>query len=112
MNHKDDKLSALLRQWREIEPRANFEANVRRRIRLAQSGQPERVNLVELLERLMWRPALAAAAAVVVVSSVIGSSAGVLTARQTVSVGSSELQFLSAGTLAGGYVKLASGGVR
>jgi anti-sigma-K factor RskA len=112
MNHKDNKLSALLRQWREIEPRANFEANVRRRIRLAQNGQPERVTLAELLERLMWRPALATAAAVVVVSSVIGSSAGVLTARPTVSVGSGELQFLSAGTLAGGYVRLASEGVR
>jgi len=112
MNHRDDKLSTLLRQWRDIEPRANFEANVRRRIRHATAEEPERVSIVDWAQRWMWRPALAAAAAMVVVSTVIGSSAGVLTARLTVSVGSSELQFLSAGTLAGGYVKLASEGRR
>jgi anti-sigma-K factor RskA len=112
MNHIDDKLSALLHQWRDIEPCANFEANVRRRIRLAQGERPERVNLSELLERLMWRPALAVTAAVVVVGSIIGSSAGVLTTRRTVSVGSNELRFLSGGTLAGGYVKLVSEGGR
>ena len=35
MNQNDDKLSALLKQWREIEPRGNFEANVWRQIRTA-----------------------------------------------------------------------------
>ena len=40
---------------------------------MAQGEQTEH-SLVELLERLMWRPALAVAAAVVVVSSIIGSS--------------------------------------
>lgn len=112
MNHKDDKLSDVLRQWRDIEPRVNFEANVRRRIRRATTEEPEHVSVVEWAQRLMWRPALAVAAAVVVVSSIIGSSAGLLTARPTVPVVSSELQFLSAGTLAGGYVKLASEGRR
>ena len=108
MNQNDERLRDLLRQWRDIEPHASFEANVRRRIRLAAAEEPELVSIVEWAQRLMWRPALATVAAVIVVSSVIGSSAGLLVTRRTIPVGSSELQFLSAGTLAGGYVKLAS----
>ena len=110
MNPNDNKLSELLKKWRDVEPNVNFEANVWRRIRLASAEEPERVGIVEWAQRLMWRPALATAVAMVVVGSVIGSSAGVLTARGTVSVGSGELRFLSAGTLAGGYVKLSSEG--
>jgi len=104
----DEQLHELLKKWRDIEPDASFEANVHRRIRLATAEEPEWISVVEWARRLMWRPALAAVATVVVVTSIIGSSAGVLTTRRTVSVGDSEMQFLSAGTLAGGYVKLAS----
>lgn len=97
----DDKLRALLKQWRDIEPAGNFEANVRRRIRLAATGPRRSSWLVELL----WRPAFATAAALVL-SVVIGASAGIATVkRQQVRA---ELQFMSAGTLAGGYARLTS----
>ena len=112
MNPDDNKLGELLRQWRDIEPSASFEVNVHRRICLATAEEPEWISIVEWARRLMWRPALAAVAAVVVVTSIIGSSAGALTTRRAVWVGDSEMQFLSAGTLAGGYVKLASEGKR
>ena len=102
MNHNDDKLSARLRQWRDIEPAGNFEANVRRRIRLA--VEPPRQSW---LTGLLWRPAFAVAAAAVV-SVAIGSSAGVMTAAKSARSTRGELRFMSAGTLAGGYAKLAS----
>ena len=108
MKDDDPRLSDMLKQWREIEPSANFEASVRRRLRLAEAGMPERVSVLELrLRGLIWRPALAVAA-VLVVSVLIGSAAGVVTARKPVSVTSGELGFMAAGTLAGGYVQLAS----
>src|ERR1051325_3290894 len=53
MNQHNDKLRALLRQWREIEPRGNFEASVWRRIRTAAAEQRERLSLVEVMERLL-----------------------------------------------------------
>ncbi len=107
MNENDEKLRTLLRQWRDIEPAGNFEANVRRRIRLATAEAPQVSWLVELL----WRPAFAVAAALVV-SVAIGSSAGVMTATKSARAARGELQFMSAGTLAGGYAKLASQGAR
>ncbi len=107
MNENDEKLSALLRQWRDVEPAGNFEANVRRRIRLATAEAPRQSWLVELL----WRPAFAVAAAVVL-SVAIGSSAGVMTAAKSLRSTRGELQFMSAGTLAGGYAKLASESAR
>jgi hypothetical protein len=95
----DDKLRALLKQWRDIEPAGNFEANVRRRIRLAATVPARTSWRVELL----WRPAFATAAALVL-SVVIGAWAGMTTVnRQQVRA---ELQFMSAGTLAGGYARL------
>jgi hypothetical protein len=47
-----------------------------------------------------------------VAAAVIGSSAGVLSARGTTTIAPSELQFLGSGTLAGGYVKANTGGGR
>jgi len=106
----DEQLRALLKKWNDIEPKANFEANVWRRIRLARTEEPGRMTVLELLlKRWLWRPALAVAAAVVV-SVIVGSSAGVLSARGTATIAPSELQFLGSGTLAGGYVKAGTGG--
>ena len=95
MNSNDDKLRALLRQWRDLEPGGNFEANVRRRIRLA-TEQPRQ----SWHGGFLYRPAFAVAA--IAISIVIGSTAGVLSAKGP----AAELQFMSAGTLAGGYVRL------
>jgi hypothetical protein len=108
MNEHDEKLSALLKQWRDIEPRANFEANVRRRIRLAETEEPERVSVIELLLRnWLYKPAMSIAAAVAV-SLILGSSLGVLTSPRSASVAPRELGFLSTGTLAGGYLRAAA----
>ena len=106
MNPNEDKLSALLKQWRPIEPPASFETDVWRRLRLAQTAAPTPVSLVDLLRQLWQRPALAISAAAMV-SVLIGVSAGLLTASRPVPSARSEMQFLSAGTLAGGYVQLA-----
>jgi len=70
MSTNDDMLKALLKQWRDIEPRGNFEANVWRRIRLAEAAHPERVTIAEWLQRLLWQPAFSLGAAVVIGTSV------------------------------------------
>lgn len=57
MNQNEDKLRVLLKQWRDIEPRGNFEANVWRRIRIAAAEHIKRVSLVETIGRLLSRPA-------------------------------------------------------
>ncbi len=108
MNQNDDKLRALLKQWRDIEPPGNFEDNVWRRIRLAEAEKPERVSVIELLARnWLYKPAMSIAAAVAV-SLILGSSLGVLTAPKSASAAPRELRFLSTGTLAGGYLRAAA----
>ena len=102
MNGNQDKLRDLLRQWPAIEPGSNFEANVRRQIRLA-AAKPRQSWLTELL----WRPAFAVATAIAI-SVIIGSSAGFLSSSRP----RAEMQFMSAGTLAGGYARLATEGTR
>jgi hypothetical protein len=99
MNERDDKLHDALQHWRDIEPAGNFEANVRRRIRLAASTEPRQ----SWLAGLLWRPAFAVATAILV-SVIIGSSAGALSSSRQ----RAELQFMAAGTLAGGYARLAT----
>jgi len=103
MNPDEEKLAALLKRWRDIEPSATFEASVRRRLRLA-AAKPERVSFREWLQQLAWQPAFAVAVAVVA-SVMIGSSAGVLIGRGSVASTGAELQFLGSGTLTGGYAK-------
>src|ERR1041384_7965672 len=100
MNENDDKLRALLRQWRDIEPRGNFEANVWRQIRPAAAEQRERGSLLEGMGRLLWRPAWSVAAAVTV-AVVVGVWGGVASAPRQTDASKAELQFLAAGTLAG-----------
>jgi hypothetical protein len=111
MKQDDDKLSSLLKQWRDIEPRANFEANVRRRIRLATTDAPERGGWMELLQRLTRQPAFSIAAAVVV-GLIVGMWGGIKSAPQVTNRAGMELQFLSSGTLAGSYVSLTREGRR
>ena len=96
----DEQLQALMRQWRDIEPAGNFEANVRRRIRLA-STEPRQSLLIELF----WRPAFAMTTAAVI-SIAIGSFTGILSSNRQ----RTEMQFMSAGTLAGGYLQLTAEG--
>jgi hypothetical protein len=105
MNQNDDRLRALLKQWRDIEPRANFEANVWRRIRIAAAERTERVSLIEIMGRLLWRPAWAVAATLVVALGV-GVWGGMASASRRLDASRAELQFLSSGTLAGSYLQM------
>jgi hypothetical protein len=107
MNQNDDKLRELLKHWRDIEPRDNFEANVWRRIRVAEAEQPERVTLIEAIERLLWHPAWSVAAALVV-AALIGVGTSVATVSRPTRNPQSELQFMAPGTLAGSYLQSAA----
>ncbi|MEI6083594.1 MAG: hypothetical protein WCS70_04760 [Verrucomicrobiota bacterium] len=83
-------LSKLLRQWRDIEPRGDFEANVLRRIRLA-GRAPAR-------PFWLWQPAFSVAAAVIV-ALVIGGWTGLRTRPEATG-------FLAGDTLTGRYLEL------
>lgn len=108
MKPNDDKFSTLLKRWRDIEPRADFEANVWRRIRATgQSEQIERVNLIDLIGRLLWKPAWSVAAALVVALAV-GIWGGIVSVPHRPDTSKTELQFLSPGTLAGSYLQMAA----
>ena len=105
MNQNEDKLRALLKQWRDIEPRGNFEANVWRRIRIAAAEHIERVSLVEAMGRLLSRPAWSVAATLAV-ALVVGVWGGVASVSRRADTSRAELQFLSSGTLAGSYLQM------
>ena len=106
MKLNDDKLDALLKQWRGIEPQNNFETNVWRKIHAAE--QPvERVNWIESIGQLLWQPAWSVLAALAVAVTV-GVWAGIASVPKQIDRPGAELRFLSSGTLAGGYVQMTS----
>ena len=107
MNQKDDKLSALLKKWRDIEPRGNFEANVWRQIRTAAEPAVETVNWIDLIGRLLWQPAWSVVAAMVV-AVIVGVWGGIASVPRPIDRPTAELQFLSPGTLAGSYAQMPS----
>ena len=107
MNQNDDRLRALLKQWREIEPRGNFEANVWRQIRLAAEPTVETVNWIDLIGRLLWQPAWSVVAAMAV-ALVVGVWGGIASVPRPIDRPTAELQFLSPGTLAGSYTQMPS----
>ena len=105
MSTNDDKLGALLKQWRDIEPRGNFEANVWRRIRTAAAKDaPERLSLIEAMGRLLWRPAWSVVAAVAI-ALVVGVWGGIAAGPHQ-DASKMELKFLAPGTLAGSYLEM------
>jgi hypothetical protein len=98
MNQNDDKFKQLLGQWREIEPRAQFGADVLRRIRQAAPEQPgwlERFGLQPI-----WVQAVAMLAGIT-----IGLHAGLNPAPAA-----QDAALLKPGTLTGNYVSMISGG--
>jgi hypothetical protein len=107
MRQEDDKLSALLKHWRDIEPPTNFEANVWRQIRLAPAPAVDTVNWIELIGRLLWQPAWSVVAAMVV-ALIVGVWGGIASVPRQAERPIAELQFLSSGTLAGGYAQMSS----
>ena len=96
MNENDEQLKALLQQWREIEPRGDFESAVWRRIRLAEAGKPARGWWWDWLPH----PALATVAAVVI-GAAIGVAGGAFSVAPSRGIG-----LLGPDTLAGSYVRL------
>ena len=104
MNQNDDKLSALLKKWRDIEPRGNFESNVWRQIRTAAEPAVETVNWIDLIGRLLWQPAWSVVAAMVV-AVIVGVWGGIASVPRPIDRPTAELQFLSPGTLAGSYLQ-------
>ena|SRR5580704_7956249 len=110
MKSNDDKLAGLLKQWCDVEPQANFEANVWRRIRAAELPV-ERANWIESIGQLLWRPAGSVLAALVVAVTV-GVWGGIASTPRQIDRPGAELRFLSSGTLAGSYVQMTSKEVR
>ncbi|HVM60753.1 MAG TPA: hypothetical protein VMV72_07785 [Verrucomicrobiae bacterium] len=105
MNQNDDKLRALLRQWRDIEPRGNFEANVWRQIRLAAAERPARLSLLfEAIGPLLWQPAWSVTAALLL-ATVVGLWGGIASTPRHTDAARAELQFMAPGTLTGSYLQ-------
>ena len=104
MNTIDDKLKALLSQWRGLSPKAGFEADVWRRIREPSLERAGWLNQITgwLASQPAWANAVAALAGVA-----IGAAAGLgpVSNRQEVAI-------LKPGTLTGNYVSMISGGAR
>jgi len=92
MNNQDDQLRRLLQQWREIEPTANFEAQVWRRIR-----QPV-PSWADWLRAWVPRPAWAWPVAIAA-GVVIGIGSGMFSTPA--SPATEQLSFLAPNTLAG-----------
>jgi hypothetical protein len=107
MNQDDEKFSALLKQWRDVEPRANFEANVWRQIRVAAAPTVDTVNWIDLIGRLLWQPAGLVVAAMVV-ALIVGVWGGIASVPRQIDRPTAELRFLSSGTLAGSYAQMTS----
>jgi hypothetical protein len=98
MNPNDDKLKQLLGQWREIEPRAQFEADVLRRIR---QTAPQRQGWLERFGlQPIWVQAVAMLAGIT-----IGLYAGLSPTPTT-----QDAALLKPGTLTGNYVSMIAGG--
>lgn len=108
---RDDRLSALLQEWKGIEPRANFETAVWRRIRTVSVLESQGQSLVDILRDCIlphpvWVNALAAMAAIMVGVLAGFSVPSARDGRQTAE------PLLHSQTLAGSYLAMASGDTR
>jgi hypothetical protein len=106
MSQHDEKLKALLQQWRDIEPPPAFEANVWQRIRSAQLTQSERMPVIAWIWQAIRQPAFSMGVSVAVV---IGAMTGFHSAPPPTTTMYAEMGFLSPGTLSGSYARLAAG---
>ena len=107
----DERMSALLHEWRAIEPRDNFEAAVWRRVRTASLPEPVGASVSGilrdwLLPRTVWVSAVAAAAAILV-----GTWAGLSVPAAGIG-GRAVEPLLHPQTLAGSYLTMVTGGAR
>ena len=110
-NGSDPRLTALLREWKDIKPAANFESAVWSNIRTASGIKAERIIFGATLRewfapRPAWVSATAAAAGIV---------AGISLAFSTAATRSSHADddpLLESQTLAGSYIAMVTGGIR
>jgi hypothetical protein len=106
----DERLTALMREWKDIEPGAGFDAAVRARVRSGAS--PESAEAAErgwwwirVLPEPTWATALAAALAVVL-GTLAGAAGPARVGRQTPE------PLFHPQTLAGSYLSAVTGGAR
>lgn len=107
---RDERLSALLRQWPDIEPKANFEANVWRRIRMEGATQSAGI-WARWLDWFLPHPVWAGAAAVFV-ALFLGALAGVTVPGRGQASHAGDHTLLSPWTVAGTYLTVSEGGWR
>ncbi len=109
-NARDERLRALLHEWKGVEPQPDFEAAVWRRIRASTVETRGTLRAVFLrewsLSHPVWSTALAAAVAIAV-----GGLAGVSTSTAA-SRHYAFTPFLHSHTLTGSYLALATGEIR
>lgn len=107
----DACLTALLREWKAVEPRGSFEVDVWRRIRTASVPAHGRANVVTILPkwfaaRPVWVGSIAAAAGIVVGAGVA------LSASAMHDVHEADEPLTHSHTIAGAYLALVAGGIR
>lgn len=107
----DERLTALLHEWRGVEPQANFEAAVWRRIRAVPTPEQRRLSMGEAWRewfgpRLVWVNAIAAAAGVVIGVGLAFSGTGLRDDRHA------NEPLLHSETLAGSYLAMMTGETR
>jgi hypothetical protein len=105
---RDERLSALLQQWKSVEPQADFEAAVWRRIRADRVADRGRRRFVESWREWLaplpaWVNVAAAAAGIVVGIGMGFSMAAAPGGRQA------DEPLLHPQTLAGSYLTMATG---
>ena len=116
MQEPNNKLSAFLKQWPEIEPRAAFDQDVLRRIRVERAAATESAGLgLSFLDRLAAQlTSVWGIAAAVVVATVIGfllaSATSAPDADDTMIAGLPDA--LSLDTISGNYVAMVEGNLR
>lgn len=107
----DERLRALLRAWKGVEPQASFETAVWRRIRAVSAAEQSRLSAAAawrewFVPRPAWVNAVAAAAGVVV-------GVGLAFSTPAVRDGSrGDAPLLHSQTLAGSYLTVVTGGTR
>lgn len=108
---RDAHLSTLLRQWKGVEPSADFETAVWRRIRTASASEPRSLSIIGFVrDWILSHPALASVAAAAA-AIVVGGLAGISVPMTQESHQAAE-PLLHTQTLAGSYLAMATGGSR
>ena len=112
MNENDDKLRDRLRQWRSIEPRADFEAAVWQRIAATTTAAEPGQNWLAFWRTwLDMQPAWASVAAVLV-GILVGVGSAVTLAQPSYDRLAISTPSLHGQTLTGNYLAMTSGGSR